>query len=137
MIVQSLHSDMFRHDNAIFRERIPGLKPSIVKRTTCMKFTNVYERCTFCMKILFPGYVCILLLQALCFCFVGFCHELWLRHIYVGWLLLHILLKHIDVLVLCSHKVVNFINVVHFTVNDFKLGMLSLKMALSCRNMSG
>jgi len=30
----------------------------------------------------------------------------------------------------------NFIDVTHFTISSFKLGMSSLKMALSCRNMS-
>jgi len=30
----------------------------------------------------------------------------------------------------------NFTDVVNFPVDDFKLGMYSLKMVLSCRNMS-
>ena len=35
-----------------------------------------------------------------------------------------------------SSKGMNFVGVIHFTINGFKRGMYYVKMALSCRNMS-
>jgi hypothetical protein len=39
MILQSLYSDMFQHDNAIFREKTPHLKPIKVNYTTFINFS--------------------------------------------------------------------------------------------------
>lgn len=43
MTIQSLDSDMFWHDNAIFREYVPSLKPFTVKWIISMKFTIFNE----------------------------------------------------------------------------------------------
>jgi len=41
MALQSVHYDMFQHNNAIFREYIPSLKPFIAKLITVMNFITL------------------------------------------------------------------------------------------------
>lgn len=50
MTLQSIHSDVFWNDNAIFREYIPSLKQFIVKWITSMNFMTF---CTSCCEYQF------------------------------------------------------------------------------------
>jgi hypothetical protein len=43
MTLQSLHWHMLWHENAIFREYIQSLRPSMVKWAALMKFTTLCE----------------------------------------------------------------------------------------------
>lgn len=40
MALQSIHYDMFRYNNAIYRKYIPSLKPFIAKLITVMNFMS-------------------------------------------------------------------------------------------------